>query len=236
MDGKIYSSIISVMEDLDAIGKDKRTSQYQYRGVDDVMNALNPALKKHGVFIAPEVLEQTREDRQTTKGSSLVYSILKIRFRFYADDGSYIDAVTIGEGMDYGDKASNKAMSVAFKYACFQVFCIPTKELVDPDGEIPDPNWRAGGNPPVMNDSSRRPSPPSRDDDARNQQMIEEAGKDLIDKNKIATIISVIRKKGATEASVLERYKITRFEQMTVTNWTQAMKILNKMPDAERSA
>ena len=39
--------------------------------------------------------------------------------------------------MDSADKASNKAMSVAFKYACFQVFCIPTEEMVDPDSETP---------------------------------------------------------------------------------------------------
>ena len=39
--------------------------------------------------------------------------------------------------MDSGDKASNKALSIAFKYACFQVFCIPTEEMKDPDAETP---------------------------------------------------------------------------------------------------
>ena len=42
--------------------------------------------------------------------------------------------------MDSGDKATNKAMSVAFKYACFQVFCIPTEEMRDPDAETPPPS------------------------------------------------------------------------------------------------
>ena len=41
--------------------------------------------------------------------------------------------------MDSGDKATNKAMAIAFKYACFQVFCIPTEEMKDPDGETPEP-------------------------------------------------------------------------------------------------
>ena len=43
--------------------------------------------------------------------------------------------MTLGEGMDSGDKASNKAMAIAYKYALFQVFCIPTEEMTDPDGE-----------------------------------------------------------------------------------------------------
>ena len=42
--------------------------------------------------------------------------------------------------MDSGDKASNKAMSSAFKYACFQVFCIATEEMKDPDAETPPPS------------------------------------------------------------------------------------------------
>ena len=46
-----------------------------------------------------------------------------------------MSCVVVGEGMDSGDKASNKAMSVALKYACFQLFMIPTEEMVDPDAE-----------------------------------------------------------------------------------------------------
>ena len=133
----IYEAISSVMEEIGAIGKTSKNSQqgFMYRGIDAVMNAINPALVKHKVFIVPEVLEQTRDERQTKSGSVLIYSICKVRFRFYAQDGSYVEAITIGEGMDSGDKATNKAMSIAFKYACFQVFCIPTEEMVDPDAE-----------------------------------------------------------------------------------------------------
>ena len=41
--------------------------------------------------------------------------------------------------MDSGDKATNKAMAIAMKYALFQVFCIPTEEMKDPDAETPEP-------------------------------------------------------------------------------------------------
>jgi len=125
------------MSEIGAIGKEKTNTQqnFKYRGVDDVMNALQPLLIKNGLFVVPEVLEQTREDRITAKGNALIYSVCRIKFVFYADDGSNVTAVTIGEGMDSGDKATNKAMAIAFKYACFQVFCIPTEEMKDPDGE-----------------------------------------------------------------------------------------------------
>lgn len=137
----IHEAIPAIMQELGAIGKEKRNTQqgFMYRGIDDVMNALNPLLAKYKVFVAPEVLEQTREERKTSKGGLLIYSICRVRFTFWANDGTNFQAVVVGEGMDSGDKATNKAMSVAFKYACFQVFCIPTEEMPDVDAESPNP-------------------------------------------------------------------------------------------------
>lgn len=133
----IFRLMGQAMREIGAIGKDSRNQQqgFMYRGIDAVYNALNPVMSKLGLFIVPEVLEQTREERQNSKGTTLLYSILKVRFTMYAPDGSNVSCVVIGEGMDTGDKASNKAMSVAMKYAAFQMFMIPTEELVDPDGE-----------------------------------------------------------------------------------------------------
>lgn len=137
---EIYNAILGVMADVGAIGKDKQNKQqgFKYRGVDDVMNALQPAMVKNRVFAVPSIIDQRREERQTNKGGNLIYSVCTVKYTFYAADGSSVDAVVIGEGMDSGDKATNKAMSVAFKYACFQVFCIPTEEMKDPDAETPE--------------------------------------------------------------------------------------------------
>lgn len=130
------------MEDVGAVGKNSMNTQqgFMFRGIDAVMNALNPAMTKHKLFIVPEILEQTREERVSENNKLLIYSVCKIRYTFYAEDGSSLSAVVIGEGMDRGDKATNKAMSIAFKYACFQVFCIPTEEMKkdDPDNECHD--------------------------------------------------------------------------------------------------
>lgn len=137
----IYEAISRCMEEIGAVGKDAVNKQqgFKYRGIDAVMNAINPALVKNHVFIVPEVLDQQRQERTTNEGAVLIYSICRIKYTFYAEDGSFIEAVTVGEGMDSGDKATNKAMAIAFKYACFQVFCIPTEEMKDPDEETPDP-------------------------------------------------------------------------------------------------
>ena len=138
----IFETINAVMEEIGAVGKNSRNEKqkYMYRGVDDVMNALNPAFTKHKLFMVPEVVSQKREERQTANEKNLIYSVLSVKYTFYAEDGSSIYTIVPGEGMDSGDKASNKAMSSAFKYACFQVFCIATEEMQDPDAETPPPS------------------------------------------------------------------------------------------------
>ena len=137
----IYKKIIEVMADINAIGKDRRNQQqgFQFRGIDDVMNELHSSLAKCGVFVLPNVLEETRTTGKTSRGGDMFYTRLKINFGFYAEDGSHVDAVVIGEAMDTGDKASNKALSIGLKYAMLQVFCIPTEDEKDPDAVSPQP-------------------------------------------------------------------------------------------------
>ena len=141
----IYEAITSIMQKGYAVGKDRKNEQqrFLYRGIDDVMNVFQPLMAEAGIFMVPEVLETIREDRQTSKGGNLIYSMLKVKYSFFASDGSHVDAVVVGEGMDSGDKASNKAMAAAMKYALFQTFCIPTEELSDPDAFSPPPSQPA---------------------------------------------------------------------------------------------
>jgi len=137
MENKIYLAIPKIMSEINAISKNQRNQQqgFAYRGVDDVMNELHSAIAKNGVFIVPTVTHEERTEKTTTRGTNLFYTRLTVEFKFFADDGSFISAVVIGEAMDSGDKASNKALSIAFKYACLQVFCIPTQEDKDPDAQ-----------------------------------------------------------------------------------------------------
>lgn len=219
--GKIYKAIPEIMGEISAVGKSKKNAQqgFMYRGIDDVMNAINPALVKHHVFIVPEIMEQKREERTTSRGSNLIYSICKMRFRFCAEDGSNVEAVTIGEGMDSGDKATNKAMAIAFKYACFQVFCIPTEEMKDPDAETPE--------------SSKKEKNTGKEEAAANEKTKAEAGAAKIDEAKINTIRNTIMKKGLKEQTVLDYYKVKTFGEMNFDMWNNAMQMLNKYPDAK---
>lgn len=145
----IYESITKIMEEGYAITKSKRNQQqgFMYRGIDDVMNTFHPLLSKYHVFVVPEVIDQQRQERVTGQNKTLIYSILRIKYTFFAEDGSSINAIVVGEGMDSGDKASNKAMSVGMKYAMFQVFCIPTEEMDDPDAVTPPPTKPAPAEP-----------------------------------------------------------------------------------------
>jgi hypothetical protein len=129
----IYESINAIMKHVPSIGKDHKNQQqgYKFRGIDDMYNALNPLLAEYGVFATSEVLNAEREERQAKSGGTLLYSILTVKFNFYATDGTFVTSVMIGEAMDNADKASNKAMSTAFKYALMQLFCIPTEDVKD---------------------------------------------------------------------------------------------------------
>ena len=137
----VHEKIIAVMRDVSAIPKDRNNASqgYKFRGIDDVYSALHDILAKHGLFTLPEVLSERVEDRQTKNGSALIYRVLTIRFTFYAEDGSSLTSTLVGEGMDSGDKASNKAMSVAHKYALLQAFAIPTEDAKDPENDSPEP-------------------------------------------------------------------------------------------------
>lgn len=133
----IYQAVVEVMGKIGAIGKNKIASMagrgsYNFRGIDDIYNALqHPMIEAH-IFVKPsKVLDLRREDKITDRGVTK-YTVMTVQYTFCsAVDGSEITVETVGEAMDTGDKACNKAMSAAFKYACFQLFCIPTEEMLD---------------------------------------------------------------------------------------------------------
>lgn len=134
----IYKQIAKVMADIEAISK-SRTNQHQgfkFRGIDEVYNVLHPKLVQHGLFSVPEVLEERREERTTKNGGISTHVILKIKYTLFAEDGSSISSIVIGEAADTGDKATNKAMSIAHKYFYIQTFSIPTEGDNDPDASI----------------------------------------------------------------------------------------------------
>ena len=212
----IYESICGVMADIGAVGKDSRNAQqgFMFRGIDAVMNALSPALIKNRVFIAPTILEQSREERTNSKGTTLIYSVCTIKYTFYAEDGSYIDVVVIGEGMDAGDKATNKAMSIAYKYACFQVFCIPTEEMADPDAECHEVKAKAE---PKTKKAEPKPEPKAKEEPAAEVPAVD--GNAKISALKVKALVSRCNKDGISQELILKLYKVKAFEDLTETKY-----------------
>jgi hypothetical protein len=141
--GMIFKKMIEIMNDIEAIGKNKTNTQqgYKFRGIDDMYNAIHPLFKKHGVFVLSEVLAEKRDERATKSGGVLFAVVLDVRFSFVAEDGSQVQSTVKGEAMDSGDKATNKALSTALKYALMQTFLIPTEELkeLNTENDTPEP-------------------------------------------------------------------------------------------------
>jgi len=139
--GHIFQAIPAIMAELGAIGRNQKNVQqnFKYRGIDDLYNAIQPLLAKHSVFTSPEVIAQEHKTHTTRSGSVQNHVILTVKYTFYGKDGSNFSATVVGEGMDSFDKASNKAESVAHKYALTQVFAVRTEDQIDPDGETPEP-------------------------------------------------------------------------------------------------
>jgi len=142
---KVYKAINNVQADLSVLGitKDRRNMQgsgYNFRGIDDVYNTIAPLLAKHKLCILPRVLSRECVERVSQKGGALFYVTVDAEFDFVsAEDGSKHIVKTFGEAMDSGDKATNKAMSAAYKYACFQAFSIPTESDNDADAHTHTP-------------------------------------------------------------------------------------------------
>lgn len=144
----IYRAINAVQAALskDGIGKDRNNQQqgYKFRGIDDVYNALAPLLAKHGLCILPRCTERVCVERTNANGKALFYVTVCCEFDFVAaEDGSKHTVTTYGEAMDSGDKATNKAMSAAYKYACMQAFSIPTEGDNDADATTHEVKPRA---------------------------------------------------------------------------------------------
>lgn len=150
--GTVHEAIAAVIAEMPAIGKDSYNAQqgFKFRGIDAVVSALKPLIAKHGIVIAPDVEERLYEQRPTRSGSVMHTVHLHVRYRVYGPDGEPIECSTWGEGTDSGDKATNKAMTGAYKYLLFQLFAIADS---DEDGDANTPEDTAPTSQQVARDA-----------------------------------------------------------------------------------
>lgn len=131
---KANELIVALMDEVQGLAKkDKNQAQgFSFRGIDAVMNVVGPALRKHGGFIVPNVVDKSHEIVLGANGKSLNYARLTVTFSVYGDDAKPISGTVAAEAFDSGDKATAKAMSVAYRTFLLQLLCLPTDEP-DPD-------------------------------------------------------------------------------------------------------
>lgn len=159
---KVYKCINAVQAALAKIGiaKDQKNTQqnWKFRGIDDVYNTLASILAENGLCFLPKVLSRNLVERITKSGTAMFYVTLEIEYVLVcAEDGSSHSIVVMGEAMDSGDKATNKAMSAAYKYACIQTFCIPIEGEDDADKTTNEP---IKPTPPPKKAPESPPEPP----------------------------------------------------------------------------
>lgn len=141
----IVQALTAVMADVGAVAKKDRNTHanFNFRGIDAVVNACSPALRAAGVVVVPDVLSCAYELVQTTTGKPSTACRVQVAYTFHGPAGDSIRTTVIGEAWDSGDKAAPKAMSVAFRTALLQALCLPTDET-EPDAQT----YERANNPP----------------------------------------------------------------------------------------
>lgn len=145
MELEVFRAINNVQKKLAETGISKghyNTEQkYNFRGIDDIYNALANLLADNKLCIIPYVVNRTREQKTSKNGGIIFVTTVEVEYTIISSaDGSQVKCKTFGEAMDSADKSTNKAMSAAYKYMCFQVFCIPTEGDNDADKSTPELN------------------------------------------------------------------------------------------------
>lgn len=136
--GGIHKAMSEIIKDVPAVGKDGHNEKqgYNFRKIDDFMDAMHSVMSKHQVGIRQLNVEVLKDDMVQYNQTPPKYkgqSSLLVTYMFQHADGSFQTAQSIGFGEDYGDKATNKALSASFKYLIMTTFVVPLKEMTEGD-------------------------------------------------------------------------------------------------------
>lgn len=208
---RIYTAIVEIMDDIKSIGKDRynKMQSYSFRGIDDVYNALQPALIKHKVFCVPTVKSVKREDGVSAKGTPLKYTVVDVDYEFTsAEDGSFVKISMSGEAMDSGDKSLNKALSAAYKYACFQLFCIRT-ESESHDSEEDTYEYKK---------------------EAPKQETVKQTDRKITEQE-IASFMQEVHRTGCALDKMLKKSNVKVVKEMKYSCYLYWMNLMKKTPD-----
>ncbi|MDO4920057.1 ERF family protein [Kocuria sp.] len=130
----VYQALAAVMAEVREVRKGERNKQqgFNFRGIDAVVNAVGPALRKHGVVIAPTKTEHHIASKNTAKGTPMNFVTVTVDYTVFGPEGDHFIGQVSAESFDAGDKGTAKAMSVAYRTFLLQALCLPTDDP-DPD-------------------------------------------------------------------------------------------------------
>lgn len=124
--------LAQVADALPYIGKTStNTAQgFRYRSVDAVVNAVGPELRKVGLVVVPVHIAPTYDEITIGKDSRpMRHVVVAVSYRIMGPT-DYLEVVSLGEAMDTADKATSKALAVAYRTLWVQALCLPTDSPV----------------------------------------------------------------------------------------------------------
>ena len=208
----VYAKIATVQAQLakEGISKSRKNqtpgASYNFRGIDEVYNTLSSLMAENGLCILPRIVGHSLNERGKTKAGNAIFSaVVEAEFDFVsADDGSTHTVRTYGEAMDSSDKATNKAMSAAYKYMALMTFAIPTEGDNDADAHTPE----------VV---AREP-----------RQQTKTAPKGPISDAQWGIITDLIQQTGTDTKAFCDAFKVPSVKELPAAMFDRARAMLNK--------
>lgn len=135
----IYQAINAVMQQVGYVQKQRNQNlNFSFAGEAALIAALRPWMVEYGITVFPAgIRDFTMTTFTTAKGTTMNHAVGKYAFHFHhAESDTGFDVEVTGEGMDTSDKAANKALTGAYKYAIRQTFMIETGDDPDASGFV----------------------------------------------------------------------------------------------------
>jgi hypothetical protein len=128
----LFQRIVAVMDDMGAVGKTGKTSygeQFAYHKIDDIDDQLRTALIANGIVVVPTAVTDARishveETDRAGKPRTTWHAECSLTITLINADApeERLEIAGWGQGIDYSDKATGKALAYAAKSAYLSAF------------------------------------------------------------------------------------------------------------------
>lgn len=127
----VHIAWLRVRRDIAYIGKgddykENGKTKYSFRGYERTVAAFGPITLKHGVSVIPHRVTPSHRDAKSGKGTPMRESTTKVTWRVYGPRGDFFEMESEGESLDYADKGTAKAQTIAQRVVLLVGGLIPT--------------------------------------------------------------------------------------------------------------